>query len=104
MDAKTITTKERLAIPRQVMPAQEPEVRVGNFDEVHFGLTPELAQMEALRCIQCKDPVCIQGCPVNIKIDQFIKLIAEGDFLGAARKVKEDNVLPAICEIGRAHV
>ncbi|NTU94033.1 MAG: NADPH-dependent glutamate synthase [Chlorobiaceae bacterium] len=97
MDAKTITTKERLAIPRQVMPAQEPEVRVGNFDEVHLGLTPELAQMEALRCIQCKDPVCIQGCPVNIKIDQFIKLIAEGDFLGAARKVKEDNVLPAIC-------
>lgn len=97
MDPKNITTKERLAIPRQVMPAQDPELRMGNFEEVHLGLTPELARMEALRCIQCKDPVCIQGCPVNIKIDQFIKLIAEGDFLGAARKVKEDNVLPAIC-------
>jgi glutamate synthase (NADPH/NADH) small chain len=97
MDPKQITTKERLAIPRQVMPAQDPVQRAGNFSEVHLGLTPELAQMEALRCIQCKDPVCIQGCPVNIKIDQFIKLIAEGDFIGAARKVKEDNVLPAIC-------
>ncbi|NTU68092.1 MAG: NADPH-dependent glutamate synthase [Chlorobiaceae bacterium] len=97
MDPKQITTKERLAIPRQVMPAQDPVLRAGNFREVHLGLTPELAQMEALRCIQCKDPVCVKGCPVNIKIDQFIRLIAEGDFLGAARKVKEDNVLPAIC-------
>jgi glutamate synthase (NADPH/NADH) small chain len=97
MDARHITTKERLAIPRQEMPAQDPTVRKGNFQEVHLGLTPELAQMEALRCIQCKDPVCIAGCPVNIKIDQFIKLIAEGDFMGAVRKIKEDNVLPAIC-------
>ena len=97
MDAKHITTKERLAIPRQEMPAQDPKIRAGNFEEVHLGLTPELAQMEALRCIQCKDPVCIKGCPVNIKIDQFIRLIAEGDFLGAVRKIKEDNVLPAIC-------
>ena len=97
MDARHITTKERLAIPRQVMPAQDPALRKANFQEVHLGLTPELAQMEALRCIQCKDPVCIQGCPVNIKIDQFIRLIAEGDFLEAAKKIKEDNVLPAIC-------
>ena len=97
MDARHITTKERLAIPRQEMPAQDPNIRKGNFQEVHLGLTPELAQMEALRCIQCKDPVCIKGCPVNIKIDQFIKLIAEGDFMGAVRKIKEDNVLPAIC-------
>ncbi len=52
---------------------------------------------EALRCIQCKDPVCIKGCPVNIKIDQFILKVAEGDFLGAAKKIKEDNVLPAVC-------
>jgi glutamate synthase (NADPH/NADH) small chain len=97
MDPRTITTKERLAIPRQEMPAQDPKIRTGNFEEVNLGLTPELAQSEALRCIQCKDPVCIEGCPVNIKIDQFIRLIAEGDFLGAARKVKEDNVLPSIC-------
>ena len=97
MDARNITAKQRMAIPRQEMPAQDPQVRIGNFQEVHLGLTPELAQMEALRCIQCKDPVCIAGCPVNIKIDQFIKLIAEGDFMGAVRKVKEDNVLPSIC-------
>ncbi|NTU98261.1 MAG: NADPH-dependent glutamate synthase [Chlorobiaceae bacterium] len=97
MNEKTITTKERLAIPRQVMPAQDPEVRIHNFNEVHLGYSPEAAILEAQRCIQCKDPVCIKGCPVNIKIDEFIKLIAHGDFLGAARKIKEDNVLPAIC-------
>lgn len=97
MDARTITAKERMAIPRQEMPAQDPQVRIGNFNEVNLGLTPEQARQEALRCIQCKDPVCIAGCPVNIKIDQFIKLIAEGDFMGAVRKIKEDNVLPSIC-------
>jgi glutamate synthase (NADPH/NADH) small chain len=86
-----------MAIPRQEMPAQDPLVRIGNFNEVNLGLTPEQAQQEALRCIQCKDPVCIEGCPVNIKIDQFIKLIAEGNFMGAVRKIKEDNVLPSIC-------
>jgi glutamate synthase (NADPH/NADH) small chain len=97
MDARKITAKERMAIPRQEMPAQDPTVRIGNFREVNLGLTPEQAQQEALRCIQCKDPVCIEGCPVNIKIDQFIKLIAEGNFMGAVRKIKEDNVLPSIC-------
>lgn len=97
MDYQSFTPKERLAIPRQTMPAQDPEERRSNFKEVNLGYTPELAQMEALRCIQCKDPACIKGCPVNIKIDQFIKMIAEGNFLGAARKIKEDSVLPAIC-------
>ncbi len=97
MDAQHITTKERLAIPRQIMPAQDPAVRIHNFNEVHLGYSPELAMKEASRCIQCKDPVCIKGCPVNIKINQFIKMIAVGNFLGAAKKIKEDNVLPAIC-------
>jgi glutamate synthase (NADPH/NADH) small chain len=97
MDAQSITTKERLAIPRQEIPSQNPEVRSHNFQEVNLGYSAELAQREALRCLQCKDPACIKGCPVNIKIDQFIKLIAEGNFLGAARKIKEDNVLPAVC-------
>jgi glutamate synthase (NADPH/NADH) small chain len=97
MDAQHITKKERMAIPRQEMPAQAPDVRNKNFREVNLGYTPELAQQEALRCIQCKDAACIKGCPVNIKIDQFINLIALGDFTGAARKIKEDNVLPAIC-------
>jgi len=97
MDAKNITNKERMAIPRQPMPAQDPTERSRNFQEVNLGYTPELAMQEALRCIQCKDPVCIKGCPVNIKIDQFILKVAEGDFLGAAKKIKEDNVLPAVC-------
>ena len=97
MEQQSITAKERLAIPRQAMPAQDPEVRNKNFKEVNLGYTKELAQQEALRCIQCKDPACIKGCPVNIKIDQFIKMIAEGNFLGAAKKIKEDNVLPAVC-------
>jgi len=97
MEQKKLTAKQRFAIPRQAMPAQDPAVRVLNFTEVNLGYTPEQAQLEAMRCIQCKDPVCIQGCPVNIKIDQFIKMIADGDFLGAAKKIKEDNVLPAIC-------
>ncbi|NTW69624.1 MAG: NADPH-dependent glutamate synthase [Chlorobiaceae bacterium] len=97
MDAQHITKKERMAIPRQEMPAQNPDVRNKNFREVNLGYTAELAQEEALRCIQCKDAPCIKGCPVNIKIDQFINLIALGDFTGAARKIKEDNVLPAIC-------
>jgi len=86
-----------MAIPRQPMPAQDPTERSKNFQEVNLGYTPELAMQEALRCIQCKDPVCIKGCPVNIKIDQFILKVAEGDFLGAAKKIKEDNVLPAVC-------
>jgi len=65
MDAKNITNKERMAIPRQPMPAQDPTERSKNFQEVNLGYTPELAMQEALRCIQCKDPVCIKGCPVN---------------------------------------
>ncbi len=53
--------------------------------------------MEALRCIQCPKPTCVEGCPVGVKINEFIALVAEGDFLGAAAKMKEDNLLPAIC-------
>lgn len=79
------------------MPEQEPDVRNKNFLEVNLGFTEELAKMEALRCIQCPKPVCISGCPVGIKIQEFIKLVAEGDYLGAAAKIKEDNTLPAIC-------
>lgn len=83
--------------PRQEMPAQDPATRRRNFKEVALGYTPELAQLEASRCIQCKKPDCVSGCPVFVKIPEFIKLIAGGDFLGAAAKLKEDNNLPAIC-------
>ncbi len=83
--------------PRQKMPEQDPEARRRNFDEVPLGYTAELAQKEAGRCLQCKKPKCVEGCPVNVNIPAFIKMIHEGDFLGAARKLKEDNSLPAVC-------
>ncbi|MFZ5447136.1 MAG: NADPH-dependent glutamate synthase [Thermodesulfobacteriota bacterium] len=84
-------------IPRQKMPEQEPKVRARNFEEVPYGYTPELAMKEAERCIQCKDPRCKQGCPVEIDIPQFILKIKEGDFEGAIRKLWEKNSLPAVC-------
>jgi len=84
-------------IPRQPMPEQPADRRVRNFEEVPFGLTPEQAVMEARRCLQCKKPRCIAGCPVGIDIPAFIRLIAEGDPIGAARELKRSNTLPAIC-------
>ncbi len=92
-----ISNKERMKIPRQVMPEQDPSIRRNNFSEVNLGFTEELAKMEALRCIQCPKPTCVEGCPVGVKIGDFIALVAEGNFLGAAEKMKEDNLLPAIC-------
>lgn len=95
MDPKEI--KERMKIPKQPMPEQDPKERVKNFYEVPHGFTPELAMEEAKRCIQCKKPLCVPGCPVNIDIPWFIKYIAEGKFVEAARKLKETNGLPAVC-------
>lgn len=89
--------KKMGAIPRQKMPEQEPKNRIKNFEEVPYGYTPEMARQEALRCLQCKKPLCCDGCPVSIDIPGFIKLIAEGDFLAAAKKIKETNALPAVC-------
>jgi len=89
--------KERMAIERQVMPEQDPQVRAGNFQEVPYGLPAMVAVTEANRCIQCKKPACVEGCPVGIDIPGFIARIAEGDFLGGIRKMKETNMLPAIC-------
>ena len=84
-------------VPRQIMPLQDSEARKKNFKEVPFGYSIEQARREATRCIQCKKPLCFEGCPVNIDIPAFIKLIGEGDYLGAARKIKETNGLPAVC-------
>ncbi len=92
-----ISNKERMKIPRQVMPEQNSLERRNNFNEVNLGFTEELAKMEAMRCIQCPKPFCVDGCPVGVKIGDFISLVAEGDYLGAASKLKEDNLLPAIC-------
>jgi len=92
-----LSKKERMKIPRVIMPEQDPKERVKNFKEVPFGLPIKLAQIEAQRCIECKKPVCIAGCPVEVDIPGFLKLIVDGDIIGAAKKIKETNALPAIC-------
>lgn len=82
---------------RQAMPEQDPKKRIRNFDEVALGYTPEQAAAEAKRCIQCKNPACISGCPVEIDIPAFIAFVAAGRFEEAIKKLKEKNNLPAIC-------
>jgi glutamate synthase (NADPH/NADH) small chain len=89
--------KERMRIPRQKMPEQVAEQRRRNFREVNLGLTAEMAKLEALRCLQCPKPRCVDGCPVGIRIADFVAQIAEGKFEEAIRIVKIDNLLPAIC-------
>ncbi len=83
--------------PRVAMPAQDPVERSKNFNEVALGYTEEMALEEASRCIQCKDPFCQKGCPVEVKIKDFIALIREKDYYGAYLKIRETNSLPAIC-------
>ena len=84
-------------IPRQPMPEQDPKVRAKNFDEVPLGYSEDTAMKEAGRCLQCKNPACMTGCPVEINIPAFISKIAEGDFAGAIAKIKLTNALPAVC-------
>ncbi len=79
------------------MPEQDPDVRRRNFQEVPTGLTPEMAMTEAKRCLQCKNPKCVDGCPVSIDIPAFVGKIAENDFAGAIGKLWERNALPAVC-------
>lgn len=84
-------------VPRQPMPEQDPRRRRANFEEVPKGYSEETAILEASRCIQCKKLFCVLGCPVNIEIPKFIALIAQGRFLEALGKLKEQNALPAVC-------
>ncbi|MCL7416204.1 MAG: NADPH-dependent glutamate synthase [ANME-2 cluster archaeon] len=84
-------------LERQDMARQDPKKRRSNFDEVALGYSHEQAQKEASRCIQCKKPSCVPGCPVGIDIPAFIKSIAEDDMDGAIRELKSMNALPAIC-------
>ncbi len=79
------------------MPEQEPDVRNKNFEEVTLGYTPEMAIEEAQRCLNCKNKPCISGCPVQVRIPEFIALVAEGKFMEAAAKIKETSSLPAVC-------
>ena len=87
----------KLDLNRREMPKQSPEIRRNNFNEVAFGYTKELAVAEANRCLQCKKPRCVEGCPVDINIPGFIKCIVNSEFTGAIRVIKEKNCLPAVC-------
>jgi glutamate synthase (NADPH/NADH) small chain len=82
---------------RERMPEQDPKKRIQNFNEVALGYTRENAIREASRCLQCKNMPCVEGCPVNITIPEFIKKVKEGDFMGAIHVIKETNALPAVC-------
>ncbi len=89
---------DMMAVKNRVeMPSQDPEVRRHNFQEVALGYSEEMALEEASRCLNCKNPQCMQGCPVSVDIPGFIKLIKEGDFQGAIDVVKATNSLPAVC-------
>lgn len=90
--------KERTAIPRVHMPELDPEYRSHTrTEEVNLGLTPEMAMQEAKRCLDCANPTCMEGCPVNIYIPKFIKNIERGEFLEAAKTLKDTSALPAVC-------
>jgi glutamate synthase (NADPH) small chain len=92
----TVPNKDRMKMPRQHMPERDAQVRAHNFEEVNLGFDPTLANQEALRCLTCAKPTCTKGCPVAVDVKEFVRLIIERDYLGAARKIREDNALPAI--------
>lgn len=97
VDGKDLRPKERIAIPPQDMPAQDPSQRVHNMEEVAVGYAPEQVRLEAMRCLQCKTAPCIRGCPVKIDIPGFIREAAEGNFEESLAVIKRSSLLPAIC-------
>src|SRR5512133_3567363 len=94
MAEKVDKTEKKSRVP---MPEQEPKVRARNFLEVPIGYTVKMAQEEAARCLQCKKPGCVTGCPVGVDIPGFIDLIAQGDMTGAIRNLWGKNAMPAVC-------
>jgi len=86
-----------MAMPRVDMPERDPTARAHNFEEVNLGLTDQLAVLEAQRCLQCRHPTCIEGCPVGVRIDDFVARVADGDLEAAATVITVDNALPAVC-------
>lgn len=89
-------TEKKTSI-RIAMPEQAPSVRAKNFSEVPLGYSPEMAQQEASRCLQCRKPRCVDGCPVGVDIPAFLQQVVAGNFAAAARVIKKTNALPAVC-------
>jgi len=94
---KPLTVRDRLAIPPQEMPQQDPVKRCSNMNEVALGYTPEQARLESMRCLQCKNAPCIEGCPVRINIPAFLAAAAEGKFQHSIDIIKKSSLLPAVC-------
>ena len=89
--------KANMSLQRNAMPTQDAQVRAHNFDEVALGYTEEMAIDEAMRCLNCKNMPCVNGCPVKIRIPEFINKIKEGDFEGAYQIISTSSSLPAVC-------
>lgn len=96
-DFTSLKAKERAQLPIQEMPAQEPDIRAHNLEEVALGYFDEQVIVEAERCLQCKNAPCIKGCPVEIDIPGFLKAAAKGDFQSSVDIIKKSSMLPAIC-------
>jgi len=89
--------KREIIKKRVPVPERDPQERIKDFKEVKLGYTPQLAIEEAKRCLQCPTAPCVKACPVSVPIPQFLKLIEEGKFVEAARKIKEENIMPSVC-------
>ena len=94
--AEKLPPKERTKIPRQTMPEQPAAERAHNFEEVNLGLSAAVAEKEAQRCLTCADPKCVHGCPVGVKVREVVEFVRQGEYLKAAAKLREDNVLPGV--------
>lgn len=92
-----LSRKERMALPRTGMPERDPEARAHDFGEVNLGYTTQLAILEAERCLRCPRPKCVEGCPVGIRINEFVTHVADGRFADAAAVIADDSSLPAVC-------
>jgi glutamate synthase (NADPH/NADH) small chain len=97
MENKPLTPKERLQVPVQKMPEQDPKERIHNVNEVPYGYDDGMAKTEASRCLQCKKAPCVTGCPVEIDIPGFVKAIYDGDYRAGIDIIKKTNILPAVC-------
>ena len=97
LQGRGLKPKDRMAIPAQEMPQQDPDERSANFAEVALGYSPQQAQVEAMRCLQCRTAPCVEGCPVRIDIPGFVAAVAEGRFQDGIDIIKRNSLLPAIC-------